>query len=55
MNIFFTSDAHHGHEHILKFCPNRQYSTIEEMTEDYIKKWNSKVQKESIRKRRSKK
>jgi calcineurin-like phosphoesterase family protein len=41
-NTYFASDHHFGHDNILKFT-KRPYSSVEEMTEDYIKKHNSKV------------
>lgn len=43
-NILVTSDAHFFHENILKFT-DRPYKTIGEMEADYIKRWNSKVNK----------
>jgi len=41
--IYVTSDLHFNHINILKYCPNRKYSSIEEMNEDIIKRWNSTV------------
>lgn len=41
--IFFSSDHHFYHINVLKFCPNRQYETIEEMNEDYVRLWNITV------------
>lgn len=41
--IFFTSDHHFLHEKILEFQPNRLHSSLEQMTEDLIERWNSAV------------
>jgi calcineurin-like phosphoesterase family protein len=46
MNIFFSSDHHFFHQNILKFCPNRNYSSVEEMNIDYINLWNKTVNPE---------
>lgn len=40
--IFFSSDTHYGHENIIKHC-RRPYSNVDEMNEDYIRKWNEVV------------
>lgn len=42
MEVFFTSDLHIGHENAIKF-DNRPFNNAEEMTEELIRKWNSKV------------
>lgn len=43
---FFTADTHFWHMNrhggIIKYC-NRPYSSIEEMNEDLVAKWNAKV------------
>lgn len=39
---FFTSDLHHSHANILKFC-NRPYKDVEEMNENLIVRWNAKI------------
>ncbi len=40
--LFFTSDTHFGHRHILEFC-HRPYSSIEEHDAALIENWNSVV------------
>ena len=41
--IFFTSDHHLGHENIIEYC-DRPFSSIEEMDNEMIRRWNEKVQ-----------
>ncbi len=41
--IYFSSDHHYFHKNILKYQPNRKYSSLDEMNRDYIKKWNQTV------------
>lgn len=50
MNIFFTSDTHFGHKNIMKYCPSSRghFGTFEEMDEEIINNWNSKVSKNDI-------
>ena len=43
MTVWFTSDHHFGHKNIIKYC-NRPYSSVEEMDDDLIKRWNERVQ-----------
>jgi calcineurin-like phosphoesterase family protein len=42
--IFFSSDAHFFHKAILKHC-NRPFSSVEEMNQVMIERWNSVVGK----------
>jgi calcineurin-like phosphoesterase family protein len=41
--VFFTSDTHFYHKNILKYCPNRKFSSVEDMNEGLIEAWNRKV------------
>ncbi len=40
--VLFTSDLHFGHENVLRF-DNRPFSSVEEMDEELIRRWNNKV------------
>lgn len=40
--IFFTADQHFGHRNILRLC-SRPFSSVEEMDEKMIARWNAKV------------
>ena len=42
MNTFFTADNHFGHTNILRFT-NRPFSSVEEMDEELIKRWNERI------------
>ena len=46
-HLFFTSDTHFDHSNIIKFC-NRPYDTVEEMNNDLVERWNSKVAPDDI-------
>ena len=39
---WFTSDEHFNHENIIKYC-SRPFSSLEEMNEALIEKWNERV------------
>jgi len=43
--IYFSSDPHFWHAKVIEYC-NRPYSTVEEMNEDMVKKWNEIVKPE---------
>lgn len=45
MKTWFTSDPHFYHTNVIKYC-DRPYSTVEEMNEDLIRKWNETVSPE---------
>ena len=40
--VFFIGDMHFGHENAIKF-DNRPFSSVEEMDEELIRRWNNKV------------
>lgn len=42
--VFFTADLHFGHENVIKFDA-RPFKTVEEMDEELIRRWNTKVGK----------
>lgn len=42
METYFTSDLHLGHENAIISC-GRPYSSVEEMNEDLIERWNRKI------------
>jgi calcineurin-like phosphoesterase family protein len=41
-NLFFTSDLHFYHANVIKYC-NRPFTSVEEMNETFIERWNSVV------------
>lgn len=45
--IWYTADSHFGHDNIIKHC-NRPFSSVEEMDEALIEKWNSVVGKNDM-------
>jgi len=42
MTIFFTSDHHFGHYNVIKYC-NRPFTSVQQMDEIMILKWNETV------------
>ena len=48
MKTFFTSDQHFGHANIIKYCPIRQFSSVEEMNEALVKNFNTLVSEDDV-------
>lgn len=46
-NVYFTSDTHWSHTNILNFC-DRPFTSIEEMDEELIKRWNNVITNNDI-------
>lgn len=42
MSKFYISDPHFGHKDMISFC-NRPFTSVEEMDEELIKRWNNMV------------
>ncbi len=47
MSIWFTSDTHFGHANIIRYC-DRPYSSLSEMDEALVAKWNQVVRPNDI-------
>lgn len=47
MRIFYISDSHHGHFNVIRY-DNRPFSSVEEMDDEQIRRWNSVVTPEDI-------
>lgn len=45
--IFFTSDTHYYHNNVIRYC-DRPYTSVEEMNEDMVKKWNEIVSPDDV-------
>jgi calcineurin-like phosphoesterase family protein len=43
--IYFSSDHHFSHSNVIKYC-NRPYTSVQEMNEDLIQRWNNQVKPE---------
>lgn len=43
--VFLTSDNHFDHSNVIRYC-NRPYTSVSEMNEDMVVKWNSVVNPE---------
>ena len=47
MALFFTSDTHFDHARIIELC-NRPFSSVEEMNETMIERWNARVKPHDV-------
>ena len=45
--LYFIADTHFGDQKIIAYC-NRPFSSLEDMTEKIISKWNNKVKENDI-------
>lgn len=45
--IWFTSDTHFWHKHIIEYC-QRPWPSVEEMNEGIISRWNSRITKDDV-------
>lgn len=45
MTIYYTADPHFGHRNIIQYC-NRPWSSVEEMNEGLVARWNAVVRPE---------
>jgi len=43
MSVYFTSDTHFWHKHIIEYC-QRPWANVEEMNAGMIARWNSRIQ-----------
>ena len=46
-NIFYAADLHFGHKNILRLC-SRPFSSVEEMDDAIVARWNAKVKPDDI-------
>jgi calcineurin-like phosphoesterase family protein len=46
-NIYFTADSHFWHKNVIKYC-NRPFSSVEEMNEVMIERYNERVKPQDI-------
>ncbi len=45
--IYFSSDHHFGHQNIIKYC-SRPFSSVDDMNEEMVRRWNSVVKPEDV-------
>lgn len=46
-NVFFIGDPHFNHKNIISYC-NRPFTSVDEMNNELIKRWNSVVKKDDV-------
>lgn len=46
-NVWFTADTHFGHASIIRFS-NRPFSSVEDMDETLIQRWNERVKPDDV-------